>query len=85
MIVHGDNTGPYVATCATEYMDHNSLKRAPHPPYSLDITPSGFYLFRYLKHHFQGHEFTEGAELVSDTSNILNQMPTDTLLYVFDD
>jgi hypothetical protein len=27
MIIHADNVGPHVAKCATEYMDHNSLKR----------------------------------------------------------
>jgi hypothetical protein len=42
------------------------------------------YLFGYVKHRLQGHEFTEGAELVSAISEILNQIPTDTLADVFD-
>jgi transposase len=42
MIAHADNTGPHVVKCVTEYMDHNSLKRAPHAPYSPDLAPSGF-------------------------------------------
>jgi transposase len=44
MIVYADNSGPHVAKYVTEYMDQNSLKRAPHPPYSLDLAPSDFYL-----------------------------------------
>jgi hypothetical protein len=30
MIVCADNAGPHVAKCVTEYLDDNSLKRAPH-------------------------------------------------------
>jgi hypothetical protein len=85
MIVHADNAGPHVAKCVTEYMDHNSLKRAPLPPYSPDFAPSDFYRFGYVKHQLQGHEFTEGTELVSAISEILNQIPADTLVDVFDD
>jgi hypothetical protein len=44
-----------------------------------------FFRFGYVKHQLQGHEFTEGAELVSAISEILNQIPTDTLIDVFDD
>jgi hypothetical protein len=50
------------------YMNHNSLKRAPHPPYSPDLAPSDFYQFGYVKHQLQGHEFTEGAEIISAIS-----------------
>jgi histone-lysine N-methyltransferase SETMAR len=66
-------------------MDHNSLKRAPHPPYSPDLVPSNFYLFWYAKHQLQGQKFTDGAELLSAISELLNQSPTDTLADVFDD
>jgi histone-lysine N-methyltransferase SETMAR len=85
MIVHADNAGPHVAKCITEYMDHNSLKRASHPPYSPDLAPSDFYLFGYVKHQLQRHKFTEGAESVSTISEILNQIPTNTLVDVSDD
>jgi hypothetical protein len=66
-------------------MDHNSLKRASHAPSSPDLAPSDFYLFGYVKYQLQGHEFTEGTELVSAISEIWNQIPTDTLFHVFDD
>jgi hypothetical protein len=72
MIVHADNAGPYVAKCGTEHIDHNSLKRAPHPPYSPDFGPSDFYLFGSVKHQLQKYEFTEAAEFVSAVSEILN-------------
>jgi hypothetical protein len=82
MIVHADNASPDVATCVTEEMDHNSLKRAPHPPCSLDLAPSDFYLFGYVKHQLQGHEFTEGGEPVSAISEFSSQIPTNTTVDV---
>jgi hypothetical protein len=72
MIVHANNAGPHVAKCVTEYMDQNSLKRAPHPPHSHDLALSYLYLFGHVKHQLQGHEFTEGAGLVSAISEILD-------------
>jgi hypothetical protein len=59
MIVHAENAGPPVGKCVMEEMDHDSLKRAPHPPCSPDLTPSDFYLFGYVKHQLQVHEFME--------------------------
>jgi hypothetical protein len=69
MIIRADKAGPQVVKWATEYMDHNSLKTAPHSPYSPDLAQSDFYLFGYVKHQLQGHKFTEGAELVSTISD----------------
>jgi hypothetical protein len=63
-------------------MDHNSLKKVSHPPYSPDFAPSDFCLFGHVKHQLQGHEFTEVAELVSAVSEILHQIPIDTLVDV---
>jgi hypothetical protein len=61
------------------------LNRVPHPPYSPDLASPDFYFFEYVKHQLQGHEFTEGAELVSAVSEILNQIPTDILIDLSDD
>jgi hypothetical protein len=85
MMIHADTVDPHVAKCVTEYMDQNSLTRAPHSPYSNDRAPSDFYLFGYVKHQLHGHGFTERAELVSVISEKLNQNPTDPFVDVFDD
>jgi histone-lysine N-methyltransferase SETMAR len=42
MIFHADNAGRHVTESVPEYMDHNSLKRAPHPPYSPGLALSDF-------------------------------------------
>jgi hypothetical protein len=82
MIVHADDTGLHAASCVTEYMNYNSLKKASDHPYPPDLAPSDFSLFGYVMHQLQGHEFTERAELVSVISEIVNQIPTDTLVNV---
>jgi hypothetical protein len=65
-------------------MDHHLLKKASHPPSLPDLAASDFYLFGYVKHQLQGHEFTEEAKFVSAISEIFNQIPPDTLVDVFD-
>jgi hypothetical protein len=85
MILHPDNAGPHVAKSVAEYMDYNSLKTGPHPPDSPDLAPSDFCLFGYVRHQLQGHEFTERAEFVSAITEILNQIPTEPLVDVFDE
>jgi hypothetical protein len=85
MIIHGDNARLHVAKCVTEYMDQNSLKRAPHPPYLPDLAPSDVYIFGYVKHQSQGHEFTKGAELVSAISENLESNADRCISWRFDD
>jgi hypothetical protein len=63
-------------------MDQNSLKKVPHPPYSPGLAPSYFYLFGYVMHQLQGHEFTEAAELVLAVSEILNEIPIHWLMFL---
>jgi hypothetical protein len=85
MIVHADKSGPHVAKCVTGYMDHNSLKRHFVLPAHLISQHLIFYLFRHAKHQLQGQEFTKGTKLVLAISENLNQIPTKTLVDVFDD
>jgi hypothetical protein len=37
-MIHADNARPYCAKTVTQFLDHNSIRRAPHPFYSPDIT-----------------------------------------------
>jgi hypothetical protein len=42
------------------------------------------YLFGYVKHQLQEYKFTKKAALVSAILEILNEIPIDTLVDVFD-
>jgi hypothetical protein len=46
------------------------MKRAPHPAYSPDLTPSDFYLFGYLKQVLAGQDFPDGEALLGAVNEI---------------
>jgi histone-lysine N-methyltransferase SETMAR len=39
----------------------------PHPPYSPDLAPSDFYLFRHLKKFLRGRHFRDNEDLQGAT------------------
>jgi hypothetical protein len=39
LLVHADNARPHTAKSSTQYFNEIRMKSAPHPPYSLDLTP----------------------------------------------
>jgi hypothetical protein len=49
LIVLSDNVRRHIPSLTLEFLEQNSVKRAPHPPYSPDLAPSDFYLFGYVK------------------------------------
>jgi histone-lysine N-methyltransferase SETMAR len=44
LTVHADNARPHTAKMTSQFMEQNSMQRAPHPAYSPDLAPSDFYL-----------------------------------------
>jgi hypothetical protein len=49
LIIHADNARPHVATMTRQFLEHNAMKRAPHPVYSRDLAPPAFDLFDNTK------------------------------------
>jgi histone-lysine N-methyltransferase SETMAR len=45
-----------------------------HPPYSPDLAPSDFVLFRHLKQHLKGHRFESAIELKEEVEKILTSL-----------
>ena len=83
LTVHADNARPHISKSATNAMTNNGLKRAPHPPYSPDISPSDFFLFGYIKNKMEGHSFESREEVERYITEILQQIPNDMLKRVF--
>jgi len=62
VILQHDNARPHVAQSVKTYLETLKWEVLPHPPYSPDIAPSDYYLFRSMAHglaeqHF--HSFEE--------------------------
>jgi hypothetical protein len=47
------------------------MKSAPHPPYSLDLTPSDFSLFRYVKRCLAGLSFEDVDQLLAAVEGVM--------------
>ena len=50
VILQHDNARPHVAKPVKTFLETLKWEVLPHPPYSLDIAPSDYYLFRSMAH-----------------------------------
>ena len=57
IIFHQDNTRPHVSLMTRKKLLQLSWEVLIHPPYSPDIAPSGFHLFRSLQNPLNGKNF----------------------------
>jgi hypothetical protein len=78
MVVHFDNETPCTAKCTIDYLRVNRLTPAPHPAFSLDLTPSDFYLSGKLKMVLMGAVFAHD-ELLQDVIEVLNGISREEL------
>jgi len=56
-VLHHDNTSAHAALSIREFLAKKNFPVLPHPPYSPDLAPCDFYLFRKLKLKLKGHHF----------------------------
>jgi len=61
VILLHDNARPHVAKIVKKYLE--TLKWDVLPPYSPDIAPSNYWLFRRMQHDLASHRFTSFAEI----------------------
>ena len=62
VILQHDNARPHVARPVKTYLETLKWKVLPHPPYSPDVDPSDYHLFRSMAHglaHLHFRSYTE--------------------------
>jgi hypothetical protein len=59
-------------------------KRLPHSPCSPDLVPCDFWLFGTLRRKLEGSTFGNPVEVLTAVSTILNTIPLDKFMSVFD-
>jgi hypothetical protein len=59
------------------------MKSAPHPPSSLDLEPSDFYIFGYVKRCLPGLSFEDADQLLAAVEGVLKGIEKVTLQAVF--
>ena len=57
ILLHG-NVRPHVMVLVKTYLETLMWEISPHPPYSPDIAPSDFHLFRSMTHGLSEQHFT---------------------------
>ena len=67
LLLH-DNAPVHKSRVAQAVIRECKFDQLNHPPYSPDLAPSDYYLFRNLKSHFRGTRFRDDDELKSTTA-----------------
>ena len=57
VILQHDNARPHVTKSVKTYLETLKWEVLPHPPYSPDIAPSDYYLFRSMAHGLADQQF----------------------------
>ena len=58
IIFHHDNAWPNVAILVKNYLENSGWEVLPHPPYSPDLAPSDYHLFRSMQNALTEIRFT---------------------------
>ncbi|GFX44207.1 mariner Mos1 transposase [Trichonephila clavipes] len=67
-----DNARPHTSQLIQELIESFGWEVLDHAPYSPNLAPSDFYLFRYLKHSFGGKRFSDNEEVKAATNSWLS-------------
>ena len=70
-----DNARPHVAKSTREKLLQLGWVTLPHPPYSPDLAPTSYHLFRSLSDHLREKKFDDENDLKTDLDNFFNQKP----------
>lgn len=58
IIFHDDNARPHRTQPVKNYVENVGWESLPHPPYSPDLAPSDYHLFRSMQNALSGKRFT---------------------------
>jgi hypothetical protein len=83
LMVHANNARPHRAKITSQFMEQNSMQRAPHPAYSTDPARPDFYFFGHVKQLLSGCQFADQDLLLQAVSDILVGIGKVTLQSVF--
>ncbi|XP_043501569.1 histone-lysine N-methyltransferase SETMAR-like [Polistes fuscatus] len=75
VILQHDNARPHCARRTLEKINELGWEVLPHPPYSPDVAPSDFHLFRALQHFLSGKTFANLDDIQNAISRYFAEKP----------
>jgi histone-lysine N-methyltransferase SETMAR len=72
-----DNAPSYNATTVKQFLAQWKVTVIDHPPYSPDLTPADYILFRKVKSHLKGHLFDSISDIQKAVTSTLNTTAKD--------
>ncbi|CAM4761217.1 unnamed protein product [Rotaria magnacalcarata] len=69
-----DNVKPQTSKFTRQKLEELWWEVLPHPPYSPDLAPSDYHLFRSLRNHLVKKQFDDEARLKSDLENFFSSL-----------
>lgn len=72
-----DNARPHVASAVRQQLENWGWETIPHPPYSPDLAPSDYHLFRALKQYLRGKKFNDFSSIEADLNNFFEAQPSE--------
>ena len=77
VILQHDNARPHTANITKAAIQELGWEVIPHPPYSPDLAPSDFHLFRSLSNNLRGISFNNDAALQNWLDDFFTSKPPD--------
>lgn len=77
IVFHQDNARPHISKQTKQKLKELNWDLLNHPPYSPDLAPSDFYLFRSLENNLAGRRFTSLEEIQDQLSTFFNSKPAE--------
>jgi hypothetical protein len=81
--MHLDNARPCNSQKSNECLTEFRTRRVPHPAYSPDLAPSGFFLFGTVKAELQNYDIHSREDLILAIRTIFGQISKETLISVY--
>ena len=72
-----DNVRPHVASAVHRELETLGWTTVPHPPYSPDLAPSDYHLFRSLKNFVRDQQFTGVDHITSTLAEFFDSQPAE--------